>query len=203
MKEYPSIDTRLIDCSRAYIFDKLDGSCIRAEWTKKKEFWKFGSRTRLLGTDQEYIWKSEGMILEKYSESLGRIFADKKYPKVTCYFEFFGPNSFAGTHQDEEHNIVLFDIAVERQGIMPAREFVKLVKYDIEIPPVLWQGPVNMELVERVRNSEMPGMTFEGVVCKGHPKGGKPQMTKIKSRAWLDKLREYCGNNQRLFKRLA
>ena len=51
MKQYPSIshDIRSV---QAYAFDKLDGSNIRAEWHPKKGFWKFGSRTRLLGTDQ-------------------------------------------------------------------------------------------------------------------------------------------------------
>jgi hypothetical protein len=47
-------------------------------------------------------------------------------------------------------------------------------------------------------------MTFEGVVCKGaNDKATRmPIMFKIKSKAWLEKLREYCKGDDKLFERL-
>jgi hypothetical protein len=44
-------------------------------------------------------------------------------------------------------------------------------------------------------------MTFEGVVCKGSSttKAAMPTMFKIKSKAWLEKLKEYCKGNDKLF----
>jgi len=205
MKEYPSIDTQLFNCSRVYVFDKLDGSCIRAEWTRKNKFCKFGSRSRLLGTDQEIIWKAEPTIQFKYSHDLNRIFSDQQYDKVTCFFEFFGPNSFAGNHKDEVHDVVLFDIAVERQGMMNARDFTRLFrgKNVVDIAELLWMGPLNQELVEKVKTGNMPGVTSEGVVCKGPPKGKKPQICKIKTNAWLERLKDHCGDDERLFEKLA
>jgi hypothetical protein len=40
MKEYPSIDREIRFGEPIYAFDKLDGSNIRAEWNKKRKFWK-------------------------------------------------------------------------------------------------------------------------------------------------------------------
>jgi hypothetical protein len=47
-------------------------------------------------------------------------------------------------------------------------------------------------------------MTFEGVVCKAvnDKKTKQPIMFKQKSRAWLDKLHEYCGDNKDLLNAL-
>ena len=201
VKEYPSIETRIFPGVPMHVFDKLDGSCIRAEWSKKKGFWKFGSRTRLLGTDQEFIHTSEGLIQTKYAQDMHDIFVKQRYDRVTCFFEFFGSNSFAGTHQDESHDVVLFDVSVYRKGMVPAKEFIKLFG-NLHIPDVLYHGTINVDFIHQVRNGELTGVTFEGVVCKGAPKGHKFQMTKIKSGAWLDKLREFCGNDQQLFRRL-
>jgi len=53
MKEYPSIGKNVVG-EKIYAFDKLDGSQVRAEWNKKKKFYKFGTRTRLLDTNDEY-----------------------------------------------------------------------------------------------------------------------------------------------------
>jgi len=56
---------------------------------------------------------------------------------------------------------------------------------------------------EQVRDGTFPGMTFEGVVCKG-PKvsPGRPLMFKVKSRAWLDKLKNFCNGDESLYRRL-
>lgn len=48
-------------------------------------------------------------------------------------------------------------------------------------------------------------MTFEGVVAKGawDRKKGMPLMFKWKSLAWLKKLRDVCGEDEVLFRKLA
>jgi hypothetical protein len=48
-------------------------------------------------------------------------------------------------------------------------------------------------------------MTFEGVVCKGafDRKTGRPLMFKVKSQAWLGRLRDFCKGDERLFEMLA
>jgi hypothetical protein len=64
---------------------------------------------------------------------------------------------------------------------------------------------VTTELFDGVKQSTLKGMTFEGVVCKGaNDKATKmPIMFKIKSKAWLDKLREYCKGDNQLFEKLS
>ena len=55
MKIYPIISREIHRNIPIYAFDKLDGSNIRVEWAPKKKFCKFGSRNRLIGTDQEFL----------------------------------------------------------------------------------------------------------------------------------------------------
>ena len=52
MKEYPSIPYRIHGDLDIIAFGKYDGSNIRAEWSQKKGFYKFGTRKRLL--DESY-----------------------------------------------------------------------------------------------------------------------------------------------------
>ncbi len=64
---------------------------------------------------------------------------------------------------------------------------------------------VTDEFVESVKNSTLNDMPFEGVVCKGalDNKTKQPVMFKIKSNAWLSKLKVHCKGNQQLFEQLA
>lgn len=65
MKTYPSISTQ-VDFSLSYcVFDKLDGSNLRAEWSPKRGFYKFGSRTQLLTPDQATLWPAQDRLLAR------------------------------------------------------------------------------------------------------------------------------------------
>jgi hypothetical protein len=59
-------------------------------------------------------------------------------------------------------------------------------------------------LEEKIKNDEFPGMTFEGVVCKGLPlkNGYPPMMFKIKTNKWIDKLKDFCNGDEKLFQEL-
>jgi hypothetical protein len=59
MKAYPSIPRStgmtFQEIPNAYVFDKLDGSQIRVEWSRKRGWYKFGTRTRLFDqTDGQF-----------------------------------------------------------------------------------------------------------------------------------------------------
>ena len=113
MKTYPSIGRRIVDID-IYAFDKLDGSNIRAEWTRKsRSFTKFGSRNRLLGTDQGKIATASELINDKYAKIMTEELSRHKYERVICFFEMYGPNSFAGNHPDDisEMTVSLFDVS--------------------------------------------------------------------------------------------
>lgn len=81
MKAYPSITTK-IDFSKSFhLFDKLDGSNIRAEWSPKKGFYKFGSRTQLLTPEQTTLYPSIDKINSFVSNSGAEI--SSKLSKLT------------------------------------------------------------------------------------------------------------------------
>jgi hypothetical protein len=200
LKHYPSIDARVSDVA-VHVFDKLDGSNIRAEWSRKrKEFYKFGSRKQLIDASDRTLGEAIMLIRRKYEQDLTQRFMGMRWESVICFFEFFGPSSFAGQHVDEQHDVVLLDVAPYKRGIIPPPELVKLAD-GLEIPRLLHLGRLSDEDVRAIRASSMPGITFEGVVCK--PTDGKSGMFKIKTSAWLSKLRTKCGDNETLFKELA
>ena len=201
MKEYPSIGKNVVG-EKIYAFDKLDGSQVRAEWNKKKKFYKFGTRTRLLDTNDEYWGEAPQIILDKYGKDLHDIFVSNRYEKVICFFEFWGENSFAGTHQKEPHDVTLFDVSVHKKGILLPHDYLKLYGH-LDIAKLLYHGNPNAEFIDKVRNSMLEGMTFEGVVCKGPLfRPGLPLMFKVKTLEWLQKLKDYCDGDENMFRKL-
>jgi hypothetical protein len=179
-------------------FDKLDGSNIRCEWNRKKGLHKFGSRKVLLGADHTVLGKAESYALAKYGDALGRIFTAQRWPETTCFFEFHGPRSFAGLHEpDDAHTVTLIDVSVLKQGMLRAREFVKLFGDVVEIPRVLHDGNPTQDFIDAVKNSTLSGMTYEGVVCKGAPlkNGYPPHMWKLKSLAWIQAVKALYGED--------
>lgn len=198
MKGYPSISGKREIGSYVYAFDKLDGSNIRVEWTPKKGFFKWGRRNGLLDHSNPHLLHAPPLILEGFSE-LESIFKDLKTQRATAYFEFFGSNSFAGSHQEgDDFQVVLLDVALYKKGFIGPKKFLeKFGKFDI--PDVVFQGPLTEELVQQVKNSELENITYEGVVCKKSQTDGKMRAFKIKTNDWLDALRVRCGKDDKLF----
>jgi len=205
MKSYPSITKEVRQDVYIYAFDKLDGSNIRAEWNSKKGFYKFGTRTQLIDEKTMPFGRAIPLLKEKYAEDLGMVFREQRWRDAICFFEYWGPTSFAGTHNFEEPmDITLIDVNPYKEGIMPPTQFIKLFGH-LDIPKVCYEGHVTTELFDKVKQSKLPGMTFEGVVCKAASDNNSkmPIMFKIKSKAWLEKLREYCKGDERLFEKLS
>lgn len=205
MKSYPSITKETRKDIYIYAFDKLDGSNIRAEWNPKKGFYKFGTRTQLIDESSVPFGKAIHLIREKYQEELSKVFIEHKWESAICFLEYHGPSSFAGSHNDsEEHTVTLFDVNPYKYGLLEPEQFIKYFGH-LDMPKVLYEGYVDTELFDQVKQSTLSGMTFEGVVCKGanDKKTKQPIMFKIKSQAWLDKLKDHCKGNTELFNRLS
>lgn len=203
MIQYPSIERGFINKSEPiYAFDKLDGSNCRSEWNKKKGFWKFGTKERLIDGSDRVFGGAVGLIKAKYEKDLHDIFVKERTEKATCFFEFLGPNSFAGWHQDEEHDVTLLDISTHKKGFMLPKKFLKTVGH-LDVPKLLYHGNANQLLVEQVRDGTLEGMTFEGIVCKGsYVSPGRLLMFKLKSSAWIEKVRTFCRGDEKLFSEL-
>ena len=204
MKTYLTIPKEPRYGTSVYTFDKLDGSNIRAEWSRKRGFWKFGRRNGLLDDSNPILLAAPLLIEALYADDLDRIFRKQRWQKAVAFFEFWGLNSAYGLHdENERQTVTLIDVAADKKGILPPRDFVRLFE-DVGTPALLHHGPWNKDLEQQVREGTLPGMTFEGVVCKGPPiSPGRPLMFKVKSQAWLDKLRDHCGGDEAMFERLA
>lgn len=205
MKSYPTIDGKYVTGVVLTVFDKLDGSNIRAEWSKKRGFYKFGTRTRLVDETDPLFGRTPAMIQDKYGKDLERIYKENRYDRAIAFFEFWSPESFAGHHPEDLSNstVTLFDVNPYKKGILPPRDFLKLFGH-LDVPRVVHVGHLEPQFVSSVKDGTLEDMTFEGVVCKyPHAKTGNASMFKIKSNPWLDKLRDYVDGDEDAFRRLA
>ena len=204
MKHYPSITKEVRHDVHIYAFDKLDGSNIRAEWNSKRGFYKFGTKNQLMDINTPQFGQAIPMLQDKYEDDLAVVFKEHGWKDAICFFELCGPNSFAGQHDPNDNlDVTLFDVNPYKQGILEPQQFIKYFGH-LDTPKVLYEGIVSVVLFDRVKQSTLPGMTFEGVVCKGASttNAKMPVMFKIKSREWLNKLRIHCKGNENLFKML-
>lgn len=198
MKIYPTISRDVIRGRNVLAFDKIDGSNIRVEYSRKRGFYKFGSRNRLLGTDQPIIYSSMSIFREQWGDRLEEIFRERAIHQSVLFFEFHGEHSFAGTHDPlDNHSLYLLDITVNRKGFLKPKEYLKYFG-GLQIAPLLFTGPCDFDFIESVKSSTLANMSLEGVVCKS----SRGETFKIKSDAWLSKLRNYCGSNETLFTNL-
>ena len=202
MKSYPSINGKITH-QPIFAFDKLDGSNIRAEWSRKAGFYKFGSRKRLVGEDDELLGQSRELIVDTYADDLAHVFKDRRWDRAICFFEFHGPNSFAGLHEPgEPPEVTLFDVAPHRKGILEPKVFLDLFGH-LKHAALLYQGNPNDPFIESVRKGELEGMTFEGVVCKGkNISPGRPLMFKVKNVAWIEKVKARYANDEKALRDL-
>lgn len=187
MKQYPSIPAWPGgSVGPVYVFDKLDGSNIRVEVTRKDGIVKYGSRNVLLSDETPYLKDARVLIPAFYGEFMLKAVKDQRWELATFFFEFYGANSSFGYHVDEPHAVTLIDIIPKFTESLAPRDYLKITE-NVRRAELLFHGNFGPELAEKVSASDLPGMTFEGIVAKGGP--AKMSMFKWKTRAWLDKLR--------------
>lgn len=202
MKEYPSIDREIRKKTPVYVFSKFDGSSMRAEYSRKNGWYKFGKRHGLIGQDSN-LAKSISLFQQKCADALTAVFKKQRWDRAIVFFEFWGPKSFAGQHETiDDHTVTLFDVNIHKKGILHPREFVDLFGHT-DIAPLLYRGNITEEFTDFVKQSKLENMPLEGVVCKGDfASPGRPLMFKIKSDAWIRKLKDYCAGDIKLFNEL-
>lgn len=201
MKHYPSITKEIRHDVDIIAFDKIDGSNIRAEWNNKRGFYKFGTKNQLIDSSSEPFGIAVQMVKDKYEEDIGKIFKANNWKDGICFFELWGPSSSFGQHDfTEKLDVTLIDVNPFKQGILPPKEFVRLFGH-LDTAKVLYEGKVSVDLFDKVKQSTLPGMSCEGIVCKGasDTRAKMPIMFKIKSKMWLEKLKVYCKGNEKLF----
>ena len=178
------------------VFEKLDGSNFRAKWTEKKGFTLFGTRTQLIDETTEFWGQCVTLFQDTLAAKLHHVLKCDAMNKreAIVFAEFFGPNSFAGRHENEPHSIVPFDILIghKQRKFMRPQDFVGLADEGIPIPRVIGRMNLTDQLIQDVRNDKFN--TFEGVICKGTQLVGNAAggiwMCKIKTQNYLNKLKE-------------
>jgi hypothetical protein len=182
-------------------FEKYDGTNIHWVLTPQFGWIDYGTRRdrfpfnlegskrfeqahpELAGVDN--MWDLGGKI-ESYLVST--------YPsanEIMVFTEYFGPNSFAGTHQPgDEMNLVIFDVQIDG-ALLPPEEFVTTFK-DFNIARVIFKGKYSGQLFVDVRAGKYG--VREGIVVKGVV-DGKIYMAKIKTDEYLERLKSKFGDS--------
>ena len=178
-------------------FDKLDGSNIRAEFSRKKGFYKFGTRNVMIDEKNEQFGQAIPTFLNKYGDELEKVFNQKEYRNIlsfVCFGEFLGENSEYGRHGlNDKFDIVLFDVNAYKKGLIKPRDFVNNFGH-LDIPKIIYEGELNEEFINDVKVNKFN--LKEGVIAKGVVPGKKSDnlyYCKIKTNQWLENLRAKYG----------
>jgi hypothetical protein len=187
------------DC---YAFYKYDGSNLRFEWSDKKGWSKFGSRTQMIDIKNPIFATGIEFFLNHIADDLlskmksyhGKNF--KNIPRLTAFCEFYGKNSFAGEHlMTDEKTLKLFDVFSFQKGFLLPQDFIDVFDNTPYSAELVYQGPLNELLIEKVRYNTLPTLLEEGVICKGDNSKLKLKayhnvwMTKIKTFEYINKLK--------------
>lgn len=189
MKPYPSIFK--LPCEfTAHVFDKLDGSNLRFEWSKKRGWYKYGTRKRMFDESDEVFGEAIPLFHQTLASPIADIAKKEQWQKVVVFAEFWGKESFAGLHvKDDPKRLTLFDVSPHQQGFLPPVKFRKLFEGVVDTPLYLGKYNWNKNFVDRIREEGLEGITLEGVIGKGIVKNNLV-MAKAKTQVWLDKVKD-------------
>jgi RNA ligase len=203
---YPKIpDTLNCPLKQCVAFEKYDGTNIHWVWKPNMGWLDFGTRRdrfplnnggvrhfeqahpELVGLDQ--LWDQDpNNSLELYLWDHPRY---NTVQEVIVFTEYFGPKSFAGSHDPkDEKQLVIFDVMVDGKVIPPEQMLEDFKKWNLA--KVIFQGKFTGQLFVDVRKGKYP--VREGVVVKGVV-GNEVYMAKIKTEAYMDKLRTQFKDN--------
>jgi hypothetical protein len=195
MKQYPEIpgSTKAPLGRPCLAFYKYDGSNLRWEWSPKKGWYKFGTRTQLFDQSNPLFGQAIPIFFSAMGDEI--VYRCKQVERgvqrVIVFTEFFGPNSFAGIHEpNDPKELRLFDVNLYKRGIMSPRDFYKNFGDLCYAARLVYDGNLNKQFIEDVRNGAYP--VDEGVVAKG-----EDFMVKIKTNTYMKKLNEVYGANWR------
>jgi len=187
-------------------FEKYDGTNLHWCWSVQEGWHKFGTRRTQFpftrngiadfAKEHPELAPAPHLFNERLRDRLTVLFArgNDWYRKFTLFTEFYGPNSFAGGHSDEDarndsQELILIDLSCDKK-ILPPEEFLKVFKLipgDIEFPTaqVIYTGKYSGQFAEDVRKGKYN--VNEGVVVKGIV-DGEVFMTKVKTKDYLKRL---------------
>lgn len=187
MLQYPSIlgSSKAPLGKQCIAFYKYDGSNLRWEWSPKRGWNKFGTRRQLFDHSTP-LYNQAIPIFEEFADEI--VYRTKQIVKnperITAFTEFFGPSSFAGSHDfDEQKELRLFDVFLFKKGFVPPKQFVDVYGSMPQSAEIVYEGTLNRRFVMDVRNGEYN--VTEGVIAKGDAFS-----VKIKTDEYFKRLRD-------------
>jgi hypothetical protein len=206
MLHYPKIPgSKGAPLGRCVAFEKYDGTNLHWDWDRDFGWHAFGTRRdsfnltpagiELFAARHAHLSECVTAFRGQFADGLERAFHDhpayRPYQGLKAFTEFFGPNSFAGLHKaDDPKQVVLLDIEAEGFGLIGPQRFVADFG-DLPIARVVYEGRLTGQFAEDVRRGKYG--VAEGVVCKGGSGGSDLWMAKIKTHAYMERLKRAFG----------
>ena len=203
---YPKIPgSSAAPLERCVAFEKYDGTNLHWVWERELGWYAFGMRRNRYDLDEigiaEFNANHSGLtdaidiFRRDFAEPLEQVFVNNtEYlrPRITVFTEYFGPNSFAGLHKsDDEKQLILFDVETV-SGMVPPEKFVADFS-EFNIARVIYRGKLTGKFATDIREGRYD--VTEGVVCKGGTTSDKLWMVKIKTNAYMLRIKEAFQND--------
>jgi hypothetical protein len=206
MLYYPKIPgSRDAPAGRCLAFEKYDGTNLH--WDRDRDFgWhSFGTRRDEFDLSEPgvarftaahaHLHECVSVFHSTLAGGLETVFtsheAYRELNGFRVFTEFLGPPSFAGRHKaDDPKRLVLFDVWAESSGMIGPHQFVTDFGH-LPVARVLYRGKLTGKFAEDVRTVKYGIM--EGVVCKEGSGGTDLWMVKIKTYAYLERLKRAFG----------
>lgn len=200
---YPKIGTSgSAPMDRCIAFEKYDGTNLHFDWDRDFGWHAYGTRRDGFNLLPEGIAAFNAahpglescvaIFQSTLAEGLDRIFRSVEryqgWASLRVFAEFLGPNSFAGMHRATDlHELRLFDVQAEGYGFIDPWSFVEDFS-TLPIARVVYRGKLTGKFVHEVREGKYD--VNEGVIAKGGTGGQDVWMCKIKTLAYLERLRQ-------------
>ncbi len=203
MLQYPKIPGSAdAPGGRCVAFEKSDGTNLHWDWDRDFGWHAFGTRRDAFNLTEAgvaqfaaghaHLRQCVEVFRDTLADGLDAIFREhpsyREVQSFKAFAEFLGPESFAGLHKEgDPKTLRLFDVAAEPVGLVGPRQFVADFGH-LPSARVVYEGKLTGKFADDVRAGKYG--VAEGVVCKGGAGGPDLWMVKIKTDAYLGRLKQ-------------
>jgi len=200
---YPKISENT-NCflDKCIAFEKYDGTNLHWCWNLNNGWHLFGTRRTQFSLNRIGIPEFEEihpelsnticLFNDKLRDTLTSLLCQHKSycnSNITIFTEFYGPNSFAGGHSDNDEDndrqdLVIIDIAINNKIISPEVLIKDFAAFNVA--RIVYRGKYTGQFTKDVRDGKYN--VDEGVVCKGIV-NNEVFMTKVKTNDYLRRLK--------------
>lgn len=199
----PRIEDAKVLPGKYHLFYKYDGQQLRVEWSKKRGFYKWGSKGEMRAENDRIYGAAFALFRQELTPHLEDVLTRQKHLRqsiesATIFAEYWGDRSIAGMHEPGDRmRVTLVDLAVGRAGstsFVSPEDFLALTAYfpkDLAAQ-FLGKHEVDGPLVQAIRANAWKTPLKEGVVAKAL-RGNQTHMVKIKTNEWKERVRAHCA----------